>query len=251
MARRRMIDPNFWQSEDISKLSLFARLLFIGMISNADDEGRGRANLSFLKSIIFPYDEVTTNEIEDALNEIQENTALVLYIVENSRYYTFSNWKKWQRVDKPQKSNIPSFQNGPFSETFQNDSGITPESNENDSGRKERKGIEKKEKEGRGKENAAHTYFGSFENVALTDEENKQIHDKYEQPCELINKISEYLANSKKEFSNHFALICKVAREDKWPKRKKERVDESISEPNKGTPMPKELREKMSRMFIP
>ena len=43
MARRRMIDPNFWESEDVSRLSLFARLLFIGMISNADDEGRGRA----------------------------------------------------------------------------------------------------------------------------------------------------------------------------------------------------------------
>ena len=42
MARKRMIDPNIWDSEDFSKLSILGRLLFIGMFSNADDEGRGK-----------------------------------------------------------------------------------------------------------------------------------------------------------------------------------------------------------------
>ena len=39
-----MIDPNIWQSEDFSKLSTLGKLVFIGLFSLADDEGRGRSN---------------------------------------------------------------------------------------------------------------------------------------------------------------------------------------------------------------
>ena len=53
MARKRMIDPNIWESEDFSKLSVLARLVFIGIFSNADDDGRGRGKSAYLKSIIF------------------------------------------------------------------------------------------------------------------------------------------------------------------------------------------------------
>lgn len=134
MARRRMIDPNFWQSEDISRLSPFARLLFIGMISNADDEGRGRANTNYLKSIIFPYDDIRVAEVDKALSEISHNTSVVVYDVAHSKYYAFTNWTKWQRVDKPQISIIP-----PFEDHSENDSGISPELIENDSSLKEEK----------------------------------------------------------------------------------------------------------------
>ena len=44
MARKRMIDPGIWQSEDFAKMSTLGKLVFIGLFSNADDEGRGRAN---------------------------------------------------------------------------------------------------------------------------------------------------------------------------------------------------------------
>lgn len=135
MARRRMIDPNFWQSEDISRLSPFARLLFIGMISNADDEGRGRANINYLKSIIFPYDDIRVAEVDKALSEISHNTSVVVYEVAHSRYYAFTKWEKWQRVDKPQKSIIPP---------VPDNSGIIPESFSTDSVLKEKKRKEEK-----------------------------------------------------------------------------------------------------------
>ena len=41
MARKRMIDPAIWQSQDFSRLSMLAKLVFIGLFSYADDEGRG------------------------------------------------------------------------------------------------------------------------------------------------------------------------------------------------------------------
>ena len=108
MARRRMIDPNFWTSEDVSRLSILGRVLLLGMISIADDEGRGRANINYLKSTIFPYDDIRTADLEKALLDISRNISVVLYDVAHSKYYAFTNWKKWQRVDKPRPSIFPN-----------------------------------------------------------------------------------------------------------------------------------------------
>ena len=108
MARRRMIDPNIWQSEDFATISVLARLVFIGMFSNADDDGRGRAKPVYLKSILFPYDDnLKAADIENALGEIGAKMSVVFYDHDDNQYYAFTNWTKWQRVDKPQMSKLP------------------------------------------------------------------------------------------------------------------------------------------------
>ncbi len=108
MARRRMIAPEIWLSEDFSKLSLLAKLLFIGMFSQADDQGRGRAKPVYLKSILFPYDEkLRVADVETALSEIALNMSVALYSVAGSSYYEFQNWKKWQTIDRPKPSELP------------------------------------------------------------------------------------------------------------------------------------------------
>lgn len=107
MARKRMISPEIWDSENFSKLSILAKLVFIGMISNADDEGRGKAKAAFLKSKLFPYDEsMRVADVESALDEVAENMSVTMYSHDGNEYYSFDNWKKWQRVDKPSPSNI-------------------------------------------------------------------------------------------------------------------------------------------------
>ena len=158
MARRRMIDPNIWMSEDVSKLNIFERLLLIGMFSNADDEGRGRANLPLLRSMIFPYDDISTSEIGEALDNICQYIGLILYEVDGNKYYRFERWKKWQRVDKPVKSMIP--------EQYENDSKNESENDsENNSGRKEKKrkedNIKEKEDKRRGAEESGSISGGS------------------------------------------------------------------------------------------
>lgn len=108
MARKRMIDPNLWQSEDVAHLTIMGRYLFIGMISNADDEGKGRANANYLKSTIFPYDDnMRVAEVTKALSEISLHTSVQIYQVEGKRYYRFLNWQKWQKVEKASPSMIP------------------------------------------------------------------------------------------------------------------------------------------------
>ena len=108
MARKRMISPEIWQSEDFSKLSPLARLIFIGMFSHADDEGRGRAKATYLKSIICPYDEdLRIADIEKSLDDIAAYMSVVFYSHNENEYYELTNWSLWQKVDKPQKSRIP------------------------------------------------------------------------------------------------------------------------------------------------
>lgn len=142
MARRRMIDPNIWQSEDFSKLSLLAKLLFIGMFSLSDDEGKGRAKPVYLKSVVFPYDDgMRLIDVEKALLEIGSNMSVTFYAHDGNDYYKMDNWRKWQRVEKPQPSQIPD----PSTDNA-NHSGIIPELVENDSCLKEKKGKEEKEK---------------------------------------------------------------------------------------------------------
>lgn len=108
MARKRMIDPNIWASEDFSKLSALAKLVFIGMFSNADDEGRGKAKAVYLKSILFPYDEgIRVIDIDKTLSEIGSNMSVTFYSHNGNEYYVFDNWEKWQKVDRPTPSLIP------------------------------------------------------------------------------------------------------------------------------------------------
>ena len=52
MARIRTIKPEFWEDEDVGRLSPMARLLFIGSWSLADDEGLLTWSASFLKAKI-------------------------------------------------------------------------------------------------------------------------------------------------------------------------------------------------------
>lgn len=108
MARKRMIDPGIWESEDFSKLSILARLVWIGLFSNADDAGRGKANPAYIKSQIFAYDEVDLQDIKTALDEIKNTMSINFYEVDGKRYYQLESWDKFQTINRPSPSQIPS-----------------------------------------------------------------------------------------------------------------------------------------------
>jgi hypothetical protein len=111
MARKRMIDPCIWASEDFGKLSTLAKIVWIGLISNADDFGRGRAKVSYIKSNLFPYDddkkEITIKKIEEALNGIAERMSIIFYECDDNEYYQLTNWYRFQTIDRIQESKIP------------------------------------------------------------------------------------------------------------------------------------------------
>lgn len=108
MARQRFIHPCIWTSDNFLELSSRQRLLFIGMFSLADDDGRIKANPRTLKAAIFPADEITLDEIETDLFMLLKTKSIILYEVDGLRYAYFPNWGKFQKPKYPQPSKLPS-----------------------------------------------------------------------------------------------------------------------------------------------
>ena len=179
MARRRMIDPNFWESEDVSKLTYFERLLLIGLFSNADDYGKGRGNPATIRSRIFPNDDIPVKTIENAIDKISELIHINFYIVDENRYYKFINWISWQRVDKPQKSLLPE----PHTDSKNN----SKNDSENDSCLKEVKGKEVKRREVKGKERKEKEKEKTFD--SFFQHFNSEIQDKIKEFIKFRSEI--------------------------------------------------------------
>lgn len=109
MARKRMIDPSFWEDPTIGTLSIPARLLFIGMMSHADDEGRIEVDPRYIRRAVFGFDEdITTGLVACYLTEIRELCRSVqFYEVDGRALACFINWKRYQYIQKPQPSKLP------------------------------------------------------------------------------------------------------------------------------------------------
>lgn len=108
MARKRMLSPEMWESPSFSSLSDLSKLVFISLISHADDEGRGRAGAAYIRNVTFPNDEDRrVADIKKALSEIGCKMSVQFYDVDGNDYYFIEKWFKWQKIDKPTKSKFP------------------------------------------------------------------------------------------------------------------------------------------------
>lgn len=107
MARKRMIDPSFWTDEKLGECTIQERLLFMGLISNADDEGYGRANPKLLKSLIFPYDDLRASDLEKWLSHLGGLHMVVLYEYNGQTYYNLPNFLRHQTINRPTETSFP------------------------------------------------------------------------------------------------------------------------------------------------
>jgi hypothetical protein len=140
MPRRRMIGPEFWDDELIGNLTDTQRLVIIGCIGNADDEGRLKGSGAYLKASIFMYDpdktaEVCSNMKEELIQVMQSWPAnhpyrIISYSNGNAEYLFIPNFFQSNKPSHPTPSKLPS----PPPEILQKPSGISPESIENVSG---------------------------------------------------------------------------------------------------------------------
>lgn len=110
MARIRTIKPEFAESESNGRLSRDARLLFILLISHADDYGRFRANPRWLANTLFPFDDDARGLIEAWLDELDGAGKIRLFRVKGDSYGDIPKWAEHQKVDKPGKPRLPTFE---------------------------------------------------------------------------------------------------------------------------------------------
>jgi len=116
MARIRSIKPELPQSESMGNVSRDARLTFVQLFTLADDEGRLRGNSRMLASLLFPYDDgedghvlTTAKDVEAWMVELEREGCIVRYQIDTAYYVQICNWLIHQKIDKPSKSKIPSF----------------------------------------------------------------------------------------------------------------------------------------------
>lgn len=95
----RIIKESLCSSERIAALSDFEFRLWIGLITQADDAGRGDARPAIIKGHVFPLrDRVTVKDIEASLHALAAKGCVSLYTVDGKPYFWFPSWTEHQRV---------------------------------------------------------------------------------------------------------------------------------------------------------
>lgn len=105
MARSRNIKPGFFVNADLVELDPLVRLLFIGLWTIADREGRLEDRPSQIKMQILPGDDINTGQ---ALGELHTKLFITRYSVAGNNYIQINNFKKHQNPHvKELQSTIP------------------------------------------------------------------------------------------------------------------------------------------------
>jgi len=108
---KRMVHRTIWASGQVAKLSRDARLLFIGLITLGDDDGRLKGSPSLIRSQIFPYDDdVKVADVDRWLKEIVAQKLVVGYCIEDECFFYHPKWDDYQHIreDRRRESAIPA-----------------------------------------------------------------------------------------------------------------------------------------------
>lgn len=104
MARTRQIKPGFFLNTELSNIDATGRLLFIGLWTLADRDGRFEINPKKLKAQIFPYDEhLTSTVLIRYLHQLSTLGFLIVYKMDNKIYGEVQNFAKHQHCHKDEK----------------------------------------------------------------------------------------------------------------------------------------------------
>lgn len=208
----RIIKESITTSEKLASLSDFEFRLWIGLITQADDAGRGDARPAVIKGRVFPFRErLTVKDVGSSLRALADKGCVTLYEIGGRPYFYFPNWSKHQRVrDCKPKYPEPTDDSlrqvaADCGEARQSAAIIqsNPIQSESES-ESEYKGDSAREK---------HKY-GEYKNVLLTDDELEKLKAEYADYLDRIERLSSYIASTGKAYKSHYATIRNWARAD-------------------------------------
>lgn len=108
MARIRSIKPGFAGDSKVARLSLQARLTFLLLLPEADDEGRMVGSPKRLAGLLFPNDDkVGAQQVTRWVRELEKEAMVKTYEVDGTRYLLITNFKKHQNPQHPTPSTLP------------------------------------------------------------------------------------------------------------------------------------------------
>lgn len=153
MARIRTIKPEFFKSETLELCEDFTKLLFIGLWTYVDDDGRGVYNARLIRGELFPLrDSLSLDELELHMQALVDAGLVAIYEVDGRRYLWVRAWREHQKVNRPTASKLPA----PSEENLLPGQGLLVKSSVKDHGgltedsRQERKGTGKGKEQGTG-----------------------------------------------------------------------------------------------------
>lgn len=108
MPRIRTIKPDMWGSGDIKPLSRDARLLFVGLISISDDDGRFLGATNAINGYVFPNDDLPPAKVRKWMNELLDRGIAHLYDHDGVTYGCLPSWHKHQVINRYMPSKLPA-----------------------------------------------------------------------------------------------------------------------------------------------
>lgn len=203
MARNRIIKPEFWSSETLSKLSLESNLFFIGLWNFADDYGvLLDSNRRFLGDIYPHRENIIAKNIEKWKQELINAKLVVPHQDKSKNLLIIANWFEHQKVANPSKRKyLENCWQNEIEEIIKhyfdtNESLIRP------------KCCKEKEKEKeKGNEKETKKKFGEF--VFLTDSEHANLISKLGKSETLlfIEKLDNYIGSKGTKYKSHYRTI--------------------------------------------
>jgi hypothetical protein len=132
MARQRFIHPEIWKDPVFGRLQPLEQMLFIGLFSLADDEGRINADPAYLRSELFAYKDYTAKKVKTLRDGLAGKVkGIRLYHVDGVDYIALLKWSEYQKPKYPKPSKLPEPPNearNAVEEAFGKDGGSLPES---------------------------------------------------------------------------------------------------------------------------
>jgi len=191
MARKRMLDPKIWESEQVMSLHSDAFKIYVYLINHADDEGRVAVSYTMINSRCFPISNgMDVEKVEGFILGMADDGLILLYSDDEKTYLQHPNWHTYQTINRPTASRIPE-----YSDEMSTHGVLTP------------KLIEVKLKEDKVSARDDSIKHGRY--VSLLDE-------VYEKLCTLYGKgevdskiedINDYCASKGKKYKDYAATI--------------------------------------------
>lgn len=109
MARIRTIKPEAFVSESLAAVSLTAERTFLGLLTQADDQGRHRDHSAIITGQLWVLrPEHTPSDVETDLAQLADAGLICRYKgPDHKRYLHVVTWHQHQKINRPSKSRLP------------------------------------------------------------------------------------------------------------------------------------------------
>ncbi|NNN34509.1 hypothetical protein HLK59_29945 [Streptomyces sp. S3(2020)] len=129
MARIRTIKPEAFVSESLAAVSLTAERTFLGLLTQADDQGRHRDHAAIIAGQLWVLRPDHGPEgVETDLAQLDDAQLICRYTGPgNKRYLHIVTWHQHQKINRPSKSRLPACprHDGPIGTASVGSTGIT------------------------------------------------------------------------------------------------------------------------------